>query len=83
MRLAAKVRHAKTVSVGGDAAHHAFQDGMILMQLAFRECIAGYSRVMGPKRSESITANGTRAHGENVAQDSADAGGRALKRLDE
>src|ERR1022692_2477626 len=49
---------------------------------------------IGPNLSESITATGrapmvkmsrdrSRAHGENVAQDSAHAGGCALKRLDE
>ena len=37
---------------------------------------------MGPKRKESMRADRTRAHGENVADDAAHAGGRALERLD-
>ena len=62
-----------------DAAHHAFDNA----------AVAGH----GFRRRESIVnrsetnrvhhRDGPRAHGEDVAQDAAHAGGRALKRLDE
>ena len=39
--------------------------------------------VSEPKRRVFIDRDRPRAHGEHVAQDAADAGGRALKRLDE
>ncbi len=40
------------------------------------------SVVIGPKRSELRQNSGTRAHGENIADDSADSGGGALERFD-
>ncbi len=33
LHFAAKVRHAKAISIGGDAADHTFHDGMILVNL--------------------------------------------------
>ena len=63
--LAAQVGHAKTVAVGGDAADHAFQDGMILVNVLRGWRGYGFDRrsrpatvLIGPKRSESITATG-------------------------
>ena len=59
--LAAEVGHAKAVAVGGDAADHAFDDGVILVELRTSEREAPSVRlvlVIGPKRSESITASG-------------------------
>ena len=42
----------------------------------------GPSPLIGPKRSEFSEELGPRTHREDVADDSADAGGRALERLD-
>ena len=60
-RLAAQVGHAEAVAVAGDAAHHAFDNGVILVALTF-SCVSvairRLSRAIGPKRSESITASG-------------------------
>src|SRR5437660_12471080 len=46
---------------------------------SFEVCLLG---VISPKRNES-RSDWPGAHGENVSEDAADAGGRALKRLDE
>ena len=48
--------------------------------VAFPAALPGVDR---PEAQRIEHRDGPRAHGENVAQDSADAGGRALKRLDE
>ena len=60
--LAAEVGHAKAVSIRSDAADHAFQDGMILVDVLLRGrtvSVAAPARSdIGPKRSESITATG-------------------------
>jgi len=96
-RLAAEIRHAEAVSVGGDSADHAFENGVILVE--FGPCgvsLCGNSRPglssgawlggrAGPNRPEAQRIHHrdrARAHGEDVAQDAADAGSCALKRLD-
>ena len=62
---------AETVSVMRNAADYAFEDS----------AVAG---VIGRAEAERIHhGDGAGAHGENVAQDAADAGGRALERLNE
>ena len=58
-----------------DAAHHAVQDA------AVARAVRGIVQRAEAQRIQH--RDGPRAHGENVAQDAADAGGRALKRLDE
>src|SRR5258708_756122 len=58
-----------------DACYHAGEDAAIAR--------AG-PRIVGTAEAERIHhRDGTRAHGKDVAQDAADAGGRALERLDE
>src|ERR1035441_6767228 len=55
-------------------------DGLDLVDLG---CGTGYwLRTNRPKPQRVHHRNRARAHGENVAQNSADAGGRSLKRLD-
>ena len=70
--LAADRRHADAVAVAADAGDHA---------AARRYGVRGWSSA--PKRSEFEVGDRPRAHGEDVAQDAADAGRRALVRLDE
>ncbi len=72
--LAADGRHAEAVAVMRDAADHAVENAPVAR--AVRRIV---------KRAEAQRIHhrdGPRAHGEDVAQDAADAGGRALKRLD-
>ena len=68
--LAADGRHADGVAVGGDAGHHALEQ----VARARRVEVAEAQRVEHRDRP--------RAEREDVAQDAADAGGRALERLD-
>ena len=68
--LAAERRHADAVAVVADAAHHAGEE------------IAVPRLVERPEAQAVEHRDGPRAHGEDVAQDAADAGGRALVRLD-
>ena len=90
--FAAQVGHAKTISVGGDAADHAFEHGLVLVDSAvWRERRSSGAACERPPHAIGDRAEAQRihhrdrprAHGENVAQDAAHAGGRALKRLDE
>ena len=62
-----------------DAAHHAVEQAAIA-----RDDIGLDARTWGngPEAQRIQHGDGARAHGENVAQDAADAGGRALERLD-
>jgi hypothetical protein len=69
-QLAAHGGHAEGVAVAADAGHHAVQER------------AG-ARVIGPAEGKRVQRrDGPRAHGEDVAQDAADAGRRALVGLD-
>ena len=68
--LAADGRHADGVAVAGDARHDALGDPPA----------AGVVERAEPERVHHGDRAGT--HGEDVAQDAADAGGRALVRLD-
>ena len=58
-----------------DAGDHAFENAAIAR--------AGLGIVERPEAQRVQHGDGPRAHGENVAQNAADAGGRALERLDE
>ena len=80
LHLAADIRHAKAVAVGGDAAHHAFHHGVVLVQRLLVDSGLGCDR---PKAQRVHDGDRTRAHGEDVAQDAANAGRRTLERLDE
>ena len=69
--LAADVGQAQAVAVAADAGDDAGQHPV--------RCPAASS---GPNRSGSITADRAGAHGQDVADDAADAGGRTLVGLD-
>ena len=68
--LAAQVRHAEAVAVPRDSRDHALEKVSRL----------GIVRRREPQRVQD--GNGPRAHGEDVAQDAAHAGGGALEGLD-
>ena len=73
--------HAERISVIGDAADHAVEDAAIFCDGFGGD---GSSRLFGSDRAEAQRiedGDGAGAHGENVAKDSADAGGGALKGL--
>ena len=73
--LAAHGRNAKTVPVMRDAAHHAFHNPRVPCAVL---------RIVQRSEPQRIHhRNRPRAHGENVAQNSAHARSRALKRLNE
>jgi hypothetical protein len=76
--FAAQVGHAKAVAVAGDAAHHALDDGVILVDQLRRFA----SLLDRPEAQRIHHRQRPRAHGEDVAQDSAYSGGRALMGLD-
>ena len=69
--LAADRRHAEAVAVMRDAGNHALENSAIARHVQRAES----QRVHYGDRP--------RSHGKDVTQNSADAGGRALKRLDE
>ena len=56
--FAAQVGHAEAVAVAGDAADHAFDDGVVLGDELALSALRPARSVMGPKRSESMTASG-------------------------
>ena len=67
--FAADRRHAETIAIMRDAGDHAFQDSSI-------------ARALQRAKADGVHhCDGPRAHGENVAQNAANAGGGALKRL--
>ena len=68
--LAADVGQAQRVAVAADAAHHAVEHA------------AGVGRVGGTEAQLVHDRDGPGAHRHDVADDAADAGGRALIRLD-
>ena len=69
--LAADRRHADAIAVAADAAHDAVHDAL-------------GPRVLRPAEAQRVEVRDRpRAHREHVAQDAADAGRRALIRLDE
>src|ERR1700674_5778799 len=91
LHLAAKVRDTETVAIRSDARDDALHNRVILVNFRLR-------RDSRPRRSSraqlGICRNGSkpqrvhhrhrpRAHGENIAQNSADARGRSLKWFDE
>ena len=72
IHLAADGRHAERVAVAADAGNHAGDQ------------MAGFWVIgIAPKRSALMRGDGAGAHGEDVAQNAADAGGGALIGLDE
>ena len=73
--LAADRGHAEAVAVVRDAGDHAFDDAAVARAVL---------RIVERAEAQRIHhRDGPRAHGEDVAQDAAHAGGRALERLDE
>ena len=77
--FAAEVGDAEAVAVAGDAADHAFDDGVVFAA----ELASSGSALVERAEAERIhDGERARAHGEDVAQNAADAGGRALERLD-
>src|SRR5207249_12276090 len=76
--FAADGGNAETVSVTSDAADDAVEDAAVFRGICFASALA---RSDFPEAKRVEDGDGPRAHGENVAQDAADAGGRALKRL--
>ena len=76
--FAAQTGHAETVAVAGHAAHHAFDDSVILAH-QFRLIAAVFDR---PKAQRIHHRQRSRTHGKDVAQNPAHAGRRALKGLD-
>ncbi len=84
LHLAAKVRDAETVAVRSDARNHALHNRMVLVD--FGLCSAGgrarvFRSLNRPKPQRVHNRNWPRAHGENIAQNSTDAGRRSLKRF--
>ncbi len=80
LHLAADIRHAEAVSVGCDAAHHAFQHGVVLVQRGPIETGLRRDRAEAQRIHDG---DGARAHGKDVTQDAANPSGRALEGLDE
>src|SRR5271157_1303680 len=80
--FAAQIGHAETVAVGGDAADHAFDNGVVAGDEPplFRVLVEFFAD--RPEAERVHDSQRPRAHGEDVAQDAAHACGRALKRLD-
>ena len=78
LRLPAHVGHAEAVAVAGDAAHHAFQDGVIAVNDLARNAGSLDNLSEAQRIHHRYRA---RAHGEDVAQDSAHARGGALEGL--
>ncbi len=81
--FAAHCRHAETISVKSDAANHAIQNVPVARDF-FRRGISR-TRPRGDRAETQRIEHGNRprAHGENIAQNPAHAGRRALKRFDE
>src|SRR5450432_2434913 len=73
--LAADGGDAEAVAVMRDAGDHAAQDALVA------GAVLGIVEAAEAPRIEH--GDGTRAHGKDIAQDAADAGGRALEGLDE
>ena len=81
--FAADGGNAETISVEADAANHAVKNVAVARDFFGRGVSGGGSRRDGTEAQRIEHGDGPRAHGENVAQDSANAGGRALKGFDE
>ena len=73
--LAADGGDSEAVAVMRDATDYAREDAAI--------AVADQGVVKGAEADGVEHGDGARAHGEDVAEDAADAGGRALERLDE
>src|ERR1700674_1012131 len=85
LHLTSKVGNAETVAVRSDARDHSLHNRVTLVNLSL--CSAGaLVRVLGslnrPKPQRVHHRHRPRAHGKNVAQNSADASGRSLKWFD-
>ncbi len=73
--FAADGGHAEAIAVMRDAADYAFEDSAVTISPG---------RIVERAETDGVEdGDGARAHGEDVAQDAADAGGRALEGLDE
>jgi len=73
--LATDGGNTEAIAIMRDAAHHSVKDSTILRGGAVAGDRAEAQRIKHRNRA--------RAHGENIAENSADAGGRALKRFHE
>ncbi len=71
--------HAKTISVIADAANHPVENAAIFRGLFRGRVFARRDFTKAERIEDRYRA---RAHGENIPQDAANAGGRALERLD-
>src|SRR5271157_2136836 len=80
LHLAADVGDAEAVSVRGDATDHTFEHRVVLVQSSLIE--AGLRRD-GAEAQRVHDGERTRAHGKDVAQNTANAGCGSLERLDE
>src|SRR4030088_3283145 len=94
--LATKVGHAEAVAIGSNACDNAFENGVVavdFLPVYAKHIRASLGRTAGdgcsptssngPKAQRIHNCDGPCAHGENVAENSAYAGGCALKRFDE
>ncbi len=77
--FAANRRDAKTISVTSDSANYAVEDAAVFRSVFFTGVFACSDLAESQRIQDS---DGARAHGENVAQDAADPGRRALEGLD-
>ena len=74
MHLAADGRNAETIAVVGDAADNAAEDAPV---------VRGDEPIVLQTEAKGVHyGDGARAHGEDVAENAADTGGRALEGLD-
>src|SRR5262249_39038591 len=78
--LTAKVGYAKAVAVRGNPADHPLGNGGFGVNCAWVSRLAGRD---GAEAQRTHRRQWARTHGEDVAQDTAYTGGRALERLDE
>ena len=75
--------NAEAIAVMSDAADHAREEAAVVRNFGFRIADCGFGPVGDGAEAEGIhRADGARAHREDVADDAAQAGGGALKRLD-
>ena len=85
LRLSAEIGDAEAVAVGGYAAYHAFQNGVVLADFGVCSSRAWLGRpcvsINWPEAQRIHYGYRPRSHGEDVAKNAADARGCALKRL--
>ena len=77
--FSAEVGHAEAVAVTGNAGDDALDDGVVLLH---ELGLGAFAIADGTEAQRVHDSEGTRAHGEDVAEDAAHTGGRALIGLD-